>query len=511
MEDSDETRTPPMALVRCSRGGKTRALLETAAAWKKKFPDCAVIYVTFNDYSSIQQWEQSKPVEALCRRIAFSALRNRDDDNLRTEYEQFFNAHVTADVIVKWLHSTSCILFIDELNNLSSISEDNTQEAVGFAEFLKKNFLSARNRYFVFSSHVVSTTGQLAKYMESSSARGVVIRALPLIPDVLTAANNFNWPALNARIALYYGLIPSMIHEAHLEEINQSLNVHLPTTKRRQAIKDCIDGGLVNDASVKDLLASFISGRSNLVPSPLLQLMNTIENEKVLWIPYHMTEVLRDFFRSHSVSFTFHLQIIVDYFTQFMNAKEKSGDAWESLFVITLLIRCLTCEFDDVLLPLGKNDSQLYDLQHCSVSFNSYFKSANKTFGEFMNVDDFVSCFVKPDKIPHIAIYHPMHANFNMLDVIVAVYYDDTTRELYGYQLKEGERTPPKSSDVTLSDGNLMKTTFWLRGKPSLLKQTKKLHNWIVPSDDAVDVFFGESGKHWTPKAWNKLSSPNSK
>ena len=62
-DDDDEGfhRVPPMALVRCSRGGKTRALTEIAKQIvDKQIADC-VIFVTLNDWSSISPAEQSNP------------------------------------------------------------------------------------------------------------------------------------------------------------------------------------------------------------------------------------------------------------------------------------------------------------------------------------------------------------------------------------------------------------------------------------------------------------------
>ena len=57
-------RTPPMALVRCSRGGKTRALTEIAKKSRNALGIC-VIYVTFNDWSSMRPEEQDDPLLAL--------------------------------------------------------------------------------------------------------------------------------------------------------------------------------------------------------------------------------------------------------------------------------------------------------------------------------------------------------------------------------------------------------------------------------------------------------------
>ena len=58
-----------MALVQCSRSGKTRALKEIALALKEQIPECVVLSVSFNAFSCVQKWEQEDPIEELCRRM----------------------------------------------------------------------------------------------------------------------------------------------------------------------------------------------------------------------------------------------------------------------------------------------------------------------------------------------------------------------------------------------------------------------------------------------------------
>jgi hypothetical protein len=78
-KDKDEgaERVPPMALVRCSRGGKTRSLRELACLLKTKLPDVAVIFISLNDFSTLETWENNDQIGALCRRIAYMSLKDR--------------------------------------------------------------------------------------------------------------------------------------------------------------------------------------------------------------------------------------------------------------------------------------------------------------------------------------------------------------------------------------------------------------------------------------------------
>ncbi len=62
-KDEYELRVPPMALVRCSRGGKTRALRETARLLKAR--NIPVLFVSFNDYTPLKMTIMRTPL-ALC-------------------------------------------------------------------------------------------------------------------------------------------------------------------------------------------------------------------------------------------------------------------------------------------------------------------------------------------------------------------------------------------------------------------------------------------------------------
>ena len=97
-EDTELERVPPLCLSRCSRGGKTRSLYEIAEFLKSK--ETAVFYVTFNDWSTIQGWEQEDPVGALFRRIAFAALKERNYQDAK-QYKSMMNAAVRKAWIEK--------------------------------------------------------------------------------------------------------------------------------------------------------------------------------------------------------------------------------------------------------------------------------------------------------------------------------------------------------------------------------------------------------------------------
>jgi hypothetical protein len=81
---------------------------------------------------------------------------------------------VVPNSIETWLGDNKCLLLIDELNQIPHLVDKGNETAKEFAFFLKKNFLSSKGRYFVFSSHIPSTGDQLSRYLDAQ-AQGVCL------------------------------------------------------------------------------------------------------------------------------------------------------------------------------------------------------------------------------------------------------------------------------------------------------------------------------------------------
>jgi hypothetical protein len=493
--DDGSSRVPPMAFVRCSRGGKTRAMNEMASILRKRTEAC-VLFVSFNDFSSIASWEQRDPVGALCRRIAFAARKDRS-----LEYEAFAKAEVTSDQIIEWLGDTPRILVIDELNKIDLLwRADHSEVADDLGLFLKSFFLMKANSYFIFSSHIVSLTEKLSKHMTSPCDRDVIVWELPTIRSVADAARVFNIPMFNARTALYLGLVPALIYAWRITGERTAF------ASRTLSVNDCIQRKLVSDASIEILLSSFISGEAASVPEPLLYLMDPLSVPKgnvVRWIPFHMLNVLMDFSKYVSPPLQTIILSVDKLFEKFCDANYNSGEAWEALFVIALLLRVASHTFDEHIFPKPLNFSAQY-----SYSFNELFcKVPNgKSLEEVHNLEEYISCFEMPDNVPHIAVYYPQHSNFETYDVIVAAYDKYRNRVLYGYQLKEGAKTPA----ATMPPSEMFKHSVWVRGQAAKSGSSSGT-GWKVPSTGDIETFFGESGRHWTPAAWKRLSNSESR
>mmetsp|Transcript_15084 Transcript_15084/g.22267 ORF Transcript_15084/g.22267 Transcript_15084/m.22267 type:complete len:129 (+) Transcript_15084:636-1022(+) len=107
-----------------------------------------------------------------------------------------------------------------------------------------------------------------------------------------------------------------------------------------------------------------------------------------------------------------------------------------------------------------------------------------------------------PDHVPHIAVYHPKHAQFEIFDVIVAAYSKSGDRTLYVYQFKES-RGPVKALNPSKHDWLREK---WFQSIYSVASNSVAAEGWIAPNEKDLDAFFGFSGQRWTPHRWFALN-----
>jgi len=474
----------PAAFVRCGRGGKTRALLELTRALKDRFnsEEVAVIYISFTAHSSLLKWETMNPIDAICRRIAFAALPNTAGES----FEKFAETvEVSSSAVLKWLGNTPRILLIDELDSFTNLQNPESILMQEMGAFLKMNFLSRANQYFVFSSKGMLTTDQLSQFLE----RAVLIRELPIVADLFIAAKNCEYPALGRNDLLFYGCIPSLVY------LSERGNSFIPNESGQNAITQCVKDG-VSESLIDNLLRSFLDGNPDLVPPALLPLMDTTADKKVRWIPHNMVKALRELVkvapRKYDLYF-YMLKTICNYF----DASVSFG-GWKRLFVIVLLIRILSNQFDGKLLPLDVDE-----FKDCSVSHNYFMESkTDRALYLCTNVDEYIRSFTTPDVFPHIAVFCPNHAKFEVFDVIVAAFDKKGERTLYGYKLRpESGRVKPL--DLTKHDWLREK---WFQSIYSVASNSVAAEGWIAPNEKDLDAFFGFSGQRWTPHRWFALN-----
>lgn len=489
LEETNNPRVSPVALVRCSRGGKTRSMVELASEVRKHDSSYGIVYVTFNTNTSLMETPVRDPMAELCVRIAFTALKDRSEpSDKKRKFLEFSRAtRVSPTWVEHWLGTQKCILFIDELNLL--------QDSIGakVAIFLKQHFLIQSGRGLVFSSHVASFNNLLVDFMSSRSKRRVISRPLPIIPSLHETRVHFQMPDLSAQDALFLGLIPGLIVERKMHRA--------PTTSRINTVEKFL-GTIQNREDVCRLLRSLLTGAG--IDSPLQELTTTDLKDDgtqiFRWIPFHMHYVLDrisqdcpyvDAHMRHCLS-----SGIVDLFRQFAGTKWEAGDAWEALFLIVLIVRCLTETFDETVVPLRPLITGSIQVQY-NGPLNGHVDFFRET-----NPVDFVDGIPLRSWVPAgtcaLSIYYPGHARFEAYDVILAFWTADGSRLLYGYQLKEGSTIP-----AVFAFDQVFTKCFLIRGKAMQGRRSVRL--WHSVSDTELDNFFGVSAVQWSAKQWRKL------
>jgi hypothetical protein len=154
------------------------------------------------------------------------------------------------------------------------------------------------------------------------------------------------------------------------------------------------------------------------------------------------------------------------------------------------MIRAIASDFHPVILPLDK-----YRYQNCFVSYRQPKCETAKAL---------VSQLETPTSLPHIEIYYPQHSQFTAYDVMVVAYDENGRTQIYGYQLKAG-----KAYTVERAEVEGMHSSVWIRGVAQ--KETAVSNGWVLPSEEEIETFFGESGCQWTPRAIKELGKNENK
>lgn len=154
------------------------------------------------------------------------------------------------------------LLLIDELNNLSALTESRSDEALLFGGFVRQNFLRKKGRCLVFSSHVISTVSAFGEFASTSvgSSRPVTLQELPLVDNLSTAMGTLNDSLKGTREAIYYGLLPRLIYETGRKSIEG---------KRGSAMDRYLSETSDKDTEFKRIVISLITGDLADVPELL--------------------------------------------------------------------------------------------------------------------------------------------------------------------------------------------------------------------------------------------------
>jgi hypothetical protein len=386
---------------------------------------------------------------------------------------------------VEWFGENDILLIIDELNNLTSLDDENRkEEAKSFCEFLKSHFLSKEGRYFVFSSHLISTLSDFSDILQVSqdSIRGVTLWELPLVPDLSTATKKLYNHLDGAREALYFGLLPGLIHLRSKRSVVEG--------SRQTRVQQFLDENGNNlKAGFIQICCSLVTGNREDVPKSLQSLCDGcsfgLEECKVRWVPYHLEYVLSRMLMVLNPSDSLLADAMRSMLQQLARSKEKSGEGWECMFVLFLLARCISRLGNALFLPKEWFEGR--------ASITVHYNCA-KTLAYCRTSDDLMKGIAATSE-PSISILYPTHAQLEAYDVFAVLFENKSIVQAYGYQLKEGKVMSNRPAAKFLSK------SFVVKGVAN--KKAKINNGWSFPSKGDINTFFGPCGSHWTPQVWD--------
>ncbi len=224
---NDDERKPPFAVIRSTRSGKTRLLLELTNGLRNE--GVAAIFVSFNGAKTAYISTELDALEALLRRLSF-ALRADHESGL-----QWSDCRPSpAAEVVRLLDACErpVVLVVDEINAvLKPWGEKQIEGAERLWAWLKEHFLRS-GRELVFSSHYNDTYEQITRnFAATDTFRAVKVLSPPLVEDPWTEAALFP-PAFGVTpetIALM-GRVPGHIlsrgaYVAKLDSIGSSVDL----------------------------------------------------------------------------------------------------------------------------------------------------------------------------------------------------------------------------------------------------------------------------------------------
>uniref|UniRef100_A0A0G4HHL4 Reverse transcriptase Ty1/copia-type domain-containing protein n=1 Tax=Chromera velia CCMP2878 TaxID=1169474 RepID=A0A0G4HHL4_9ALVE len=200
-DTQSKEKAAPIAVVRFSYGGKTRALKELAKRLHaRKIP---VIFVSFNDEDGTAVGKQE---------IKELIERKEGDGLLKMLLER-----IAWTWIRSWGVNKRTVLLIDKLNVLLEIGSrhlplDACKAAkVTLFASLKEHFLISEGRLFAFTSHVFTLKSEVASGLDMGLPTGRTgeVQKLPLLESMEDARQL--WQGATPAAVVFYGRSPGLV------------------------------------------------------------------------------------------------------------------------------------------------------------------------------------------------------------------------------------------------------------------------------------------------------------
>ena len=430
-------RKKACAIVRMSRGGKTRALVELTN--KLREGGVAALFVTFNGDTSLLVPEPDL-VRAFFRRLSFEIAGRRVP----------WGECGVADV-QKWL--TDCtvpvVLLVDELNRaLPPAGLLRTEHELWLA--ISTMCFNVPNRALVFSSHINETRSQMMDdFFKVASFRQVVAISPPRVIDVHKAARQFG---TTVDVVHLMGRVPAHLAawESVAAKVSALAKADFDVTAFAAA---CLDGDM----------------EEHELPLSITQLSAvevTDDGARRRWVPYTVAGVLR----ARGYKELFHL------LHSALTSKEASGQVWELVVLLALVVRRLANKMHPMLRPVPAGLGQV-----------AFTRGAHTV----KNVTELVAwANAQPGSAPHLVVF-PLHAQFEVYDVVELVRDGDHYRAFSGYSMKEGADAPQVAPPIAGA------SYFFSRKARGAVYAPKR--GWIKASGPDMRSFLGESLSEMLP------------
>lgn len=361
------------------------------------------------------------------------------------------------------------VLIVDEWNSLLQLTAESSTEDSKFGQFIKKNFLAKEGRYFVFSSLVLSTLNDSGPAMDptNGSVRDVILQELALVDNFFTAVESLYAKLDGAREAIYYGILPGILYE-------QSRGKFIAGKRERVVCKYNDDKKSIGDKDreFKTILRSLYSGNVDDFPKQLHLLLDGCGahgDKMIRRVPFNLEYVLEHTKFSNECELL--SKSMAKLCKSMKDADEASGKAWEALFVLYLVARCINHSYADYFVP-----KHWFNHPSVKVKFNPYYKPA-RPFGQCQTWNELKEGIGASETFPIVSVFYLSHATF-IVFYVIAVYSTpgNAYTQVYGYQLKEGKANDPKKfTDTT----EAFTRSFVVKGNPPGESQDK--NSWNTP------------------------------
>ena len=207
------SRVPPGAITGCSRTGKTRSLMELGK--KLREDDKNVIFLSFNEKTSYADGEAPSLLDSLLVRIAYAIAKDDAISGMSlhdyTTEPPTLRFTTQKKSVLDWLDENDCVLLMDELNKCIKPDVDG---AVGVVRFLRDHFVENKGRYYVFTTHV-SSTSRVVEMLGNTTEAGSSERYVEGLGTVLVTTES-QWKVLTRESAYHpawYGLSAGLMYE----------------------------------------------------------------------------------------------------------------------------------------------------------------------------------------------------------------------------------------------------------------------------------------------------------